>query len=103
MAIRTSTPSAQKHFREAFTDYLNSVVVQAEDRDNTYLRTVDEYFETRRHNIGSMPSFAIGEAHLNLPDEAFNHPVVRKLQELITYILILDNVGDLHENHFRAD
>ena len=87
------SPSAQKHFLESFTDYLESIVVQATDRDNKYLRTVEEYFETRRHNIGTTPTFAIGEAHLNLPDEAFYHPIIKKLELLTADMIILDNVG----------
>ncbi|KAF9806349.1 hypothetical protein IEO21_08705 [Rhodonia placenta] len=73
-AIKTATPSSQKHFIEAFTDYLNSVVEQAADRDNNHIRTVDSYLKTRRENIGARPSYFPAELGLNLPDEAFYHP-----------------------------
>lgn len=90
-AIKTATPSSQKHFIEAFTDYLNSVVEQAADRDNNHIRTVDSYLKTRRENIGARPAYFPAELGLNLPDEAFYHPVVTELSYNIADLIILDN------------
>ncbi|RPD67494.1 terpenoid synthase [Lentinus tigrinus ALCF2SS1-7] len=87
----TATPEAAKHFVEAFTDYLNSVIVQAEDRDNDTIRTIDSYLETRRQNIGARPSYVPGELHLSIPDEAFYHPVIKELEYLCADLIILDN------------
>lgn len=89
---KTATPEAAKHFVEAFTDYLNSVIVQASDRDSDKIRTVDEYFQTRRENIGARPSYVPGELHLSIPDYAFYHPVMKELEYLIADLIILDNV-----------
>ena len=91
----TATPEAAKHFVEAFTDYLNSVITQAEDRDNDTHRTIDTYLQTRRENIGARPSYVPGELHLSIPDEAFYHPVIKELEYLIADLIILDNVGAL--------
>lgn len=33
-----------------------------------------------------------GELHLDLPDEAFDHPVVKELEYYIADLIILDNV-----------
>ncbi|KAI0777943.1 isoprenoid synthase domain-containing protein [Irpex lacteus] len=85
---KTATPEAAKHFVEAFTDYLNSVIVQASDRDNDKIRTVDEYFQTRRENIGARPSYVPGELHLSIPDYAFYHPVMKELEYLIADLII---------------
>lgn len=90
-AIKTATPSSQKHFIEAFTDYLHSVVEQAADRDNNHIRTVGSYLKTRRENIGARPSYVPAELGLNLPDEAFYHPVVTELSYNIAELIILDN------------
>jgi Delta6-protoilludene synthase len=91
--MESATPSSQKHFVEAFSDYLDSVVEQAEDRDKDIYRDIDNYFPTRRQNIGSRPSFVPAELGLDLPDDAFYHPVVLELSEYITDLIILDNVS----------
>lgn len=88
----TATPEAAKHFVESFTDYLNAVIVQADDRDNDTIHTIDSYFETRRENVGTRPSYVPGELHLSIPDEAFYHPVIKELEHLTTDLIILDNV-----------
>ncbi|KZT23360.1 terpenoid synthase [Neolentinus lepideus HHB14362 ss-1] len=91
LAIKTASPASQKHFVEAFTDYLNSVVIQAKDRDTDTIRTIDSYLKMRRENIGARPSYVPGELHLNLPDEAFYHPVIKELEYHIADLIILDN------------
>ncbi|KAI0695236.1 isoprenoid synthase domain-containing protein [Cytidiella melzeri] len=88
---RTATPEAARHMVEAFTDYLESVVVQAGDRDNDTFRTVETYMHTRRQNIGARPSYVPGELHLSIPDYAFYHPVIKELEYLIADLIILDN------------
>jgi hypothetical protein len=92
LAIKTASPSSQRHFVEAFTAFLNSLVDQAEDRDNDTIRTVDEYLKTRRENIGARPSYAPAELGLDLPDEAFYHPVIVELSYHIADLILLDNV-----------
>ncbi|KAJ7110784.1 isoprenoid synthase domain-containing protein [Mycena crocata] len=91
LAIESATPSSAKHFVEAFTDYLESVVEQAKDRDSETVLTVDSYLKTRRQNIGARPSYVPGELHLELPDEAFYHPVLKELEYEIAELIILDN------------
>ncbi|RPD81425.1 terpenoid synthase [Lentinus tigrinus ALCF2SS1-7] len=88
-AIATLEPA--KHFVEAFTDYVNSVVVQAEDRDNDTIRTIDSYLETRRENIGTRPAHLPAELHLSIPDEAFYHPIIKELEFLCADLVLLDN------------
>ena len=89
---KTSTPEAAKHFVESFTDYLRSVIIQAADRDSDKARTVEEYFETRRDNIGIRPSLVPAEAHLHIPDYVFYHPAIKELERLLADLLILENV-----------
>ncbi|KZT21453.1 terpenoid synthase [Neolentinus lepideus HHB14362 ss-1] len=91
LAITNASLASQKHFIESFTDHVNSIVLQAEDRDNNKICTIDEYLETRRENVGARPSFFIGELHLNLPDQAFYHPTVKEQEYLIADLLVLDN------------
>ncbi|CCM04071.1 uncharacterized protein FIBRA_06230 [Fibroporia radiculosa] len=91
LAIKTASPSSQRHFLESFTAYLESVVAQAVDRDNDTVRTIESYMETRRENIGSRPSFVLLELSMNLPDNVFYDPAIVELSTCITDLLILDN------------
>ncbi|KAJ7688277.1 isoprenoid synthase domain-containing protein [Mycena rosella] len=91
LTLRSATPNAVKHFLDCFTDYLESVVEQAEDRESDTPLTIDGYLKMRRRNIGIRPSFMPAELGLNLPDEAFYHPVVQELQYLIAELVFLDN------------
>nr|AQH32583.1 terpenoid synthase [Polyporus brumalis] len=87
----TATPEAAKHFVETLKAYLNSVIVQAEDRDNDTIRTIDSYLEIRRENVGVRSAYMPGELHLSIPDEAFYHPVIKELEYLAIDLIILDN------------
>jgi Delta6-protoilludene synthase len=78
---------------ESMTAYLESVVQQAYDRDNDIYRTIEEYLENRRQNIGARPSFVPMELDLCLPDYVFYHPVLIELSTCITDLIILDNVS----------
>lgn len=79
---------------ESFTAYLESVVQQANDRDENVIRSIDSYFENRRQNIGIRPSYVPLELGLDLPDHVFYHPVIEELSLYIADMVILDNVGD---------
>ncbi|KIJ32544.1 hypothetical protein M422DRAFT_184320 [Sphaerobolus stellatus SS14] len=89
--MRTATPTAQKHMVESFVAYLESVVQQAADRDNSSIRTVDSYLSNRRDNIGARPCFAILELDLNLVDDVFYHPVIVELSGYCVDLITLDN------------
>ena len=89
----TATAEAAKHFVESFTDYLHSIITEADDRDNNTHHTIETYLETRRENIGARPAFVPGELHLAIPDDAFYHPVVKELEYLVTVLIIIDNVS----------
>ncbi|KAI0727260.1 isoprenoid synthase domain-containing protein [Fomitopsis betulina] len=91
--MQTCTVTARKHLEEAFTDYLNSVHDQALDRDTNNLRTVENYFRTRRENTGARPSYIPAVMEIDVPDEAFYHPGVVKLSYLSTDLILLDNFG----------
>jgi len=71
---------------------MDSVVQQAEDRDNKHIRTVESYLEVRRDTIGAKPSFALLELEMDLPDDVFNHPTLEKLRMLVIDMLCIGNV-----------
>ncbi|KAF7296929.1 Terpene cyclase [Mycena indigotica] len=90
-ATRTATPTAQRRFVEAFQQYMDGVVQQADDRNSSRIRDVDSYFKVRRETIGAKPSFAVNEIHLNIPDEVMADPIVVKLTDLSIDALIIGN------------
>lgn len=90
-AIKTATPTAQKRFIDCFQRYTDAVVQQSADRDHSYIRSIDSYFEVRRETIGAKPSFAINEVHLNLPDHVLDHPVIKSLTVSCIDMLIIGN------------
>ena len=94
--MKNSTVTAQKHFNEAFTDYLDSVYDQALDRDTNKIRTIKEYFEIRRDNIASRPAYLFAVMDIDIPDEAFYHPSIVALCSIIDELLVLGNVNCSH-------
>lgn len=90
-AIKTASLSSQRHFLETFTAYLHSVVVEALDREQGHMRSIDDYLKLRRLTIGATPSFAICEMGMDLPDEAFYHPAIVELVECSTDMIIIGN------------
>lgn len=92
-AIPTASPASQRHMIATIADFLESIVDQAIDRDANRYRTVDQYMERRRRNVGTRPSCVPLELSLNLTDEVFYHPVVEELTDLIVELIIIDNVS----------
>ena len=92
-ASKIASSHSQHHFLRDVTDYLNSVVQQAEDRDNEIIYSVESYFETRRGNVGVRPCFFPFELELELPDEVVYHPVILELAFCVVDLVTLDNVS----------
>lgn len=90
-AIETASPTSQRRFLETFIAYLESVVLQAADRDCDAEHTVQTYLAQRRDNIGSYPSYAVLELALDIPDDVFYHPAMNELSLYATEMLIIDN------------
>nr|QJQ03973.1 Pro1 [Armillaria gallica] len=70
LAKKTASTQAQKRFIDTFDEYLESVVQQAADRNNSHVRGIESYLEVRRNTIGAKPSFALLEFDMQLPDES---------------------------------
>lgn len=90
-AIKHATPTAQARFVRTFDAYMDSVVQQAADRCDNFVRDIAGYFAVRRDTIGAKPSFAVNELYLNIPEEVMRHPVMEKLSELCIDMLIVGN------------
>lgn len=66
--------------------------LQAIDRDEGRIRTIDEYFELRRGTIGVRPSWDYYLLSSDIPDEAIAHPHVERLAIAAIDMTILANV-----------
>ncbi|KAG2099847.1 isoprenoid synthase domain-containing protein [Suillus discolor] len=89
--IQFASLPSQRHFLDTFDEYINSVVVEARDREQGHMRSLDDYLKLRRKTIGVKPCFPILEAGIDLPDEVFYHPVIMDLAECITDLVLIDN------------
>ena len=92
-AFKIATPSATRHFLESFAEYLESNVDQARDRDNDTIAPFEGFLEMRRTNTVGRAMFFIGEQWLNVPDEAYYHPVIRELQNYACDMAGIENVS----------
>ena len=67
---------------------------QARTRDNNFLfENIEDYLRHRRENVGAKPAFFPYQMHLNIPDEALYHPVIKELEDLASEMVSLDNVS----------
>lgn len=78
------------------SDYLDGTAEQAVDRNKSYIRDLDSYFELRRKTIGVLSSFNMLEMDTEIPDEALEHPVIVELLSLAVDLTIIANVSPLH-------
>ncbi|TFY62379.1 hypothetical protein EVG20_g6722 [Dentipellis fragilis] len=91
LAMKTASAQAQKRFIQIFEEYLQSVIVQASDREHSHIRDIDSYMKVRRDTIGVKPSYALLEFDMNLPDEVVSHPIIQELMCLSTDMICLNN------------
>ena len=71
---------------------MKTIITEVEDRKGERIQTVAEYFRHRQENIGVRPTYYAGELYLNLPDEAFYHPVTKGIEYVIAELGSIDNV-----------
>jgi len=79
-------------FIHDFNTYSAAVVREADDRANRRCRPFLDYLSIRRDACGCLPSFALCEFGLNLPEEVFYHPRMAALRVQGTDLVALVNV-----------
>lgn len=68
------------------------MVQQSRDRgDHRRVRDIESYFDLRRETIGTLPSFALMELHMNIPDHVMSHPTVQRMTTLCTDMVSMGN------------
>ncbi|KAL4067245.1 isoprenoid synthase domain-containing protein [Scleroderma yunnanense] len=90
-AVRTASPTSQRHFLDDYIMYLRSVIVEATDRDKNVTRDINGYLSVRRQTVGAQSAFAIFELGLNLVDEVYYHPAVTELISYVAELILIDN------------
>jgi hypothetical protein len=68
---------------------------QCQEADSKEIPDLDSYIRFRRDASGCKPCFALIEYAngLNLPDEVFEEPIIRTLQETVNDIVSWSNVS----------
>ena len=84
-----------EHFLEEWDIYTAAVVREADDRTKRIYRTFEEYLPIRRSSSGCMPSFVLCEFGLDLPEEAYHHPIMDELREQATDLIAIGNVSSV--------
>jgi len=92
-ASRIVSPDAHclHHFIRDWDTYTAAVVREADDRSKRRYRTFEDYLSIRRDSSGCLPSFALCEFGLDLPEEAFHHPLMSALREEATDLIAIGN------------
>ena len=90
--IEVTGVTAQRHFIEEFSRYLEAAVDQAHVRQTQSIPSIDDYLIVRRRDIGAYACFPLVESAFELPDEVYYHPVVVELSRLAVEMIFLDNV-----------
>ena len=80
------------HFIHDFDTYTAAVNREADDRTKRKYRTFLDYLSIRRDSSGCLPSFALCEFGLNLPEEVFYHPRMVALRVQGTDLVAVVNV-----------
>ncbi|KAG6876666.1 hypothetical protein C0993_001380 [Termitomyces sp. T159_Od127] len=91
LSSQCATLSARRRFIQEMDKFTASVVQQAQDRAQNYIRNIDDYLLLRRDTIGAKPSFVLLEFKLNLPDEVFEDLVIQRLVNICVDMIILSN------------
>jgi Delta6-protoilludene synthase len=92
-AIPVASQESQKRFVNSFDEYLEAVVQQAMDRDESHIRCIESYFELRRNTIGAKPAFVLLELDMSLPEEVIEHPVIQGLSTATVSMICIGNVS----------
>lgn len=73
--------------------YVDSVVLEAADRGQNRIRTLEDYLNLRFHTCGVLPSQALGELELEFPEDVYCHPLLQQLRDCGVLSVIAINVS----------
>lgn len=76
--------STADRFVKAFQKYTDGVVIQAADRDEDIIRSIDEYIAVRRDTVGCLPSYSFLILSDDIPEEIMEHPIIQALTKALS-------------------
>ncbi|KAK5651017.1 hypothetical protein OQA88_2098 [Cercophora sp. LCS_1] len=91
---QTSSAMAERHLIETMQEYVDAVVQEAKDRTHDRLHTMDNYLAIRHHTCGCLPSFAVAELNLEIPEEIYRHPLLEQMR--ICAMRLVSTTNDLY-------
>ncbi|KAG5338164.1 hypothetical protein C0989_008111 [Termitomyces sp. Mn162] len=90
-SMKCVSESVRRRFIEALDEYTTAVVEEAHDRAQSSIRNVDDYIILRRSTAAINATFMPIQFTLDLPDEVFEDPVIRRLTDVCRDLSILMN------------
>ncbi|KAG8917205.1 hypothetical protein FRC03_004894 [Tulasnella sp. 419] len=92
-ACQTASPGTQKRFIETTDLYVQAILQQVVNRTHDQIPTIESFIQLRRDTSAVKLVFALVEYSLNLdlPDEVFEHPLIRSLEQGANDILTWAN------------
>jgi hypothetical protein len=88
-----------QRFINRYSDYLDAVSRQADDRTRSFITDYDSYMRLRRFDLGALPMFDLLVPSSVEPAE-LDHPAIDQLELLAVDLIIFVNVG--HSFHIPS-
>ncbi|KAJ7104964.1 terpenoid synthase [Mycena epipterygia] len=89
--VPISTASVQQRIVETQELAMDAQVQQCIDRNHNFARNSEEYLAVRRHSSSILPSFAVVELDIDIPNEVYYHPVLENLRTWGFILICIDN------------
>jgi Terpene synthase family 2, C-terminal metal binding len=93
--IETGSPGAQQRFMSTFDQWFHAITVQAIDRKEGTIPSLESYVAERRDTSGCKPFWAFIEHanNLDIPDDVIEHPIIRNLEDAANDTIAWANVS----------
>ena len=88
-----SVSSSATRLRLSLEEYIEAVVIEAQDRERGHIRSISDYLALRRGSAGPKPSFYFYLLPVNISDDVLAHPTVTKMLEDAMDLICLGNVS----------
>ncbi|KAG1856653.1 terpenoid synthase [Suillus subalutaceus] len=102
--IQDASAQSQKRFIATFELYLESMVQQANDRNEHCIRDIESYIDVRRDTVAMKAVFALLELGLDIPDEVISHPTIEAMAIASMDMVFIDNdIASYNMEQARGD
>ena len=92
LARKTTNATATRRFLLHYEEYLEAVVLEAQDREGGRVRSISDYYKLRR---GTAAVYAALDMLLltELPDSVLDHPIIAELGMLCNDMILISNAS----------